>query len=183
MAEQGKRPRFFRHPFLNTGPDLETKRAFERFLAQHGYRVAPVTIDNDEYIYALAYDRAAQQGDSALMQRIGEDYVRYMDEVFAFYEALSRRLLGREPAQVLLLHANRLNAEYMEELVVMMRERGYSFVSLEEALEDPAYEPPDGYTGQSGPSWLQRWGITQTVEPGEQPPVSEWVQRVAYPRG
>jgi peptidoglycan/xylan/chitin deacetylase (PgdA/CDA1 family) len=39
MAGRGRRPRYFRHPTLNTGPDLPTKRAFERFLADHGYAV------------------------------------------------------------------------------------------------------------------------------------------------
>ena len=47
-AERGRRPRYFRHPTLNTGPDAVTKAAFEEFLAAHGYTVAPVTIDNDE---------------------------------------------------------------------------------------------------------------------------------------
>lgn len=176
LSDRGLRPpRYFRHPFLNTGPDLETKEAFEAFLAEHGYAVAPVTIDNDEWRYAAAYRAAGVRGDSALMERIGEDYIRYMDEVFAFYEALSRELLGREPAQVLLLHANALNAAYLDELIAMMRARGYRFVPLETALEDPAYDLPDRYTGLSGPSWLQRWAITQDREPGDQPSAPDWV--------
>ncbi len=91
----GSAPRYFRHPFLNTGPDLETKEALERFLDEHGYTVAPVTIDNDDYLYAAAYTNATAQGDSGLMRRIGDDYVRYMNEIFAYYEGFSRDLLGR----------------------------------------------------------------------------------------
>lgn len=179
QTERGLRPpRFFRHPFLNTGPDLETRDAFERFLAEHGYRVAPVTIDNDEWLYAAAYRAAQVRGDSALMRRVGEDYIRYMTGIFEFYEALSRDLLGREPAQVLLLHANALNAAYLDELAAMMRERGYRFVPLEEALLDPAYDMADRYTGPRGPSWLQRWAITLGEEPGEQPTVPDWVRQV-----
>ncbi|MFO7654827.1 MAG: polysaccharide deacetylase family protein [Candidatus Krumholzibacteriia bacterium] len=179
MTERGMRLRFFRHPYLNTGPDLQTRRAFESFLAAHGYRIAPVTIDNDDYIYALAYDRAIERGDGDLMRRIGEDYVRFMDTTFAFFERLSLELLDREPAQVLLLHASRLNADSMDELAAMMRERGYRFVSLEEALEDPAYALPDRYTGRNGPSWLKRWAITQGADPGEPPDVPRWVRRIA----
>ena len=55
LKSRGMEPRFFRHPFLHTGRDLETRARFEQFLADHGYRVAPVTIDNDEYIFAAAY--------------------------------------------------------------------------------------------------------------------------------
>ena len=181
LGERGKKIRYFRHPYLNTGPDLETKAAFERFLAEEGYEVAPVTIDNDEWIYAFAYDKAEAAGDTALAVRIGADYVRYMEEMFAFYEGLSRDLLGREPAQVLLIHANALNADYLDELAEMMEARGYRFVSLEEALQDPAYRLPDEYTGESGLSWLQRWWITQGNERRKEPYPPRWVVDVAYP--
>jgi peptidoglycan/xylan/chitin deacetylase (PgdA/CDA1 family) len=181
LSERGARPRFFRHPFLDTGPDLATRRAFESFLAEHGYRVAPVTIDNDDYVYALAYDRAAARQDSARMRHIGADYVRYMEQVFSFYEGLSHRVLGREPAQVLLLHASRLNADRDGALIAMLRRRGYRFVSLETALEDPAYRSPDEYAERKGRSWIQRWAITRGEDPGAQPSVPSWVQEIAYP--
>jgi peptidoglycan/xylan/chitin deacetylase (PgdA/CDA1 family) len=181
MAAKGARPRFFRHPFLNTGPDLANKEAFERFLAANGYRVAPVTIDNDDYLYALAYDRAIARRDSAAMRRLGEDYVRYMDTTFAFYEGLSRRLLGREPAQILLLHANALNADWLDELAAMMRRRGYTFAPVERVMRDPAYREPDRYTGRRGMSWLQRWAITRGADPGVPPALPPWVAEASAP--
>jgi hypothetical protein len=165
-----------------TGRDLAAKRALERFLDEHGYVVAPVTIDNDEYLYAFAYDRARARGDAALMRRLGQDYLRYMREVFQFYETLSARILGREIPQVLLLHANLLNSEYLDDLVEIMKLRGYRFVSLDDALKDQAYEQPDAYTGPDGISWIQRWAITRGVAPGEQPSAPEWVSREAQAR-
>jgi len=176
LAARGARPRYFRHPTLNTGRDLATKAAVERFLADHGYAVAPVTIDNDEYLYALAYDRARARGDRAQMDRLGQDYVRYMAEVFGYYERLSRSLLGREPAQVLLLHANALNADWLDELAAMIAGRGYRAVTLDEALRDPAYALPDEYVGARGPSWLERWARTQGRDAGAPPPVHRWVR-------
>lgn len=179
----GHRPKYFRHPTLNTGRSLGVKAAFERFLARNGYRIAPVTIDNDEYLYALGYDRARRAGDEAQMARIGADYVRYMEEIFAFFEALSRDLLGREPPQVLLLHANALNAEYLDELVAMVARRGYRFVSLDAALKDPAYRLKDDFVGNRGPSWLERWAVTQGRRPPPQPPVPSWVNEAAKAPG
>lgn len=181
LAERGRKPRWFRHTYLNTGPDLPTREAFERFLAEHGYRVAPVTVDNLDITYALAYDRAYARGDSALMRRIGGAYVEHMRESFEFSEALSRRLLDREPAQVLMLHANALNGDYLDELVAMLRQRGYGFVSIDRAMLDPAYRLPDRYAGRRGLSWLQRWAITQGKEPGREPREAAWVLEVANP--
>ncbi len=161
LAEAGRVPRYFRHPFLHTGLDLDTKRAFEAFLDEHGYRVAPVTIDNQEWIFARAHDHAHVRRDPKLANRIEEAYLTYMDSIFGYYEAQSRALLGYELPQVLLLHANRLNATTLDRLVERIRRRGYSFITLDEALEDPAYALPDEYAGRAGITWLHRWALTQ----------------------
>lgn len=176
MTAHGRTLRYFRHPTLNTGPDLATKRAFERFLAEHGYTIAPVTIDSDEYLYALAFDRARARGDQAAADRLVTDYLRYMEEMTAWCERFSLQLVGREPAQVLLLHANWLNAECLDRLAAMFRRRGYRFVTLEDALADPAYALPDDYIGERGPSWLERWAITRGVSPPPTPELPDWVQ-------
>jgi len=160
LAEKGRTLRYFRHPFLQVGLDLDKRRAFEAFLAGRGYTVAPVTIDNDEYVYAFAYADARRRGDDALAARLGADYLRYMETVCAFVEDGSRRLLGREVRQVLLLHANALNADLFGRLAEMMQARGYRFITLDRALQDEAYRRPDDYVGAWGISWLHHWELT-----------------------
>ena len=177
LGERGLTPRYFRHPFLRTGPDEATKAAFARFLNDHGYTIAPVTIDNDEWIYAAAYRDAAD--DSTMMRRIGEAYLRYMEEMFAYFEQFSRDLLGYEVKQVLLIHANELNADYFGELAEMMKRRGYAFITLEEALEDEAYQLGDPYVGPRGISWLQRWAIGRGQEPSDEPRVDRFVREIS----
>ena len=176
LAARGRTPRWYRHPTLSTGRDSASRAAFESFLAAHGYAVAPVTMDSDEWIYAAAYDRARARGDHALRDRIGRDYVRYMEEVTRFDEQLARKLFGRDVAHTLLLHANALNAEYVDDLAAMLRRRGYRFVSLEEAVADDAYRSPDTYVGPKGLSWLQRWQLSRGEPIGQQPQVPGWVQ-------
>lgn len=178
LAEYGATPRYFRHPFLHTGPDFQTRAAIEGFLAENGYTVAPVTIDNGEWIYANAYIKALNRGDASLAHRIGTDYVRYMEQVFEFNETLSHEVVGREIKHVLLLHANRLNADYLDEVADMIRKRGYAFVSLEEALQDSAYTLPDTYAGPRGLSWLQRWAISRGQSPREEPQPRAFVMEV-----
>src|SRR5215213_6852826 len=63
LAAKGLKPRFFRHPFLWTGLSLETKNDLGKFLNEHGYRIAPVTIDNSDWIFSSAYDKAFDKGD------------------------------------------------------------------------------------------------------------------------
>lgn len=149
--------RWFRHPFLHTGRTEEVQARVAAFLDAHGYRIAPVTIDNGEWIYGGAYARAWNRGDDEAMERLGRDYVRYMLEVVDFYEGQSEAILGRQLPQVLLVHAYALNADWLDELLDRLEARGYRWVPLEDALKDPAYDRSiAGYTGPEGITWLQR---------------------------
>ena len=177
LAERGKQLRYFRHPFLNTGRTPAAKREFEKFLAGRGYRVAPVTIDNSEWIFAREYADALAKGDAEKARLVAEGYVPYMESMFEFYEKLSVDLFGREIPQVLLVHANRLNGDHFAEVIEMMRRRGYEFVSLDEALDDPAYRSRDDYVGAVGVSWLQRWLVTRGKEFRKEPYMPEYMRQ------
>jgi peptidoglycan-N-acetylglucosamine deacetylase len=157
LARSGKKLRYFRYPYLRTGLELRKKRAFEAFLKRQGYINAPVTIDNDEWVYAAAYKTALARRDMKTATRVADDYVRYMDYAFDFYETLSRQVLGYEVPQILLLHVNQLNADHLDRLAAMARKRGYELISMEEALRDKAYARVDNYVGPRGLSWLHRW--------------------------
>lgn len=159
-ATNGK-VKYFRHPYLHTGNSIEKKRALEKFLKQNNLTAAPVTVDNSDWIYARAYDNALLAGDSVLMKEIGESYIEYMKKYFTYYENQSVQLLGYEIAQTLLLHANTINADYLDELLNMLVSKEYSFVSLDEALQDEAYGQPDNFTGEGGISWIHRWALSQ----------------------
>ena len=161
MVEGGRQPRFFRHPFLHTGRSLGDRARVDSLLVARGYRVAPVTIDNGDYLFAAAYDDALARRDSAEARRIGDAYVAYMERVFTYYEQQTTAIVGRDMPHVLLIHANLLNADRFDALARMMRGRGYSFVSLEEALADTAYKSADTYVGAGGISWLHRWALTR----------------------
>ena len=177
LAEKGRRLRYFRHPFLHVGLELDKRRAFETFLAGRGYTIAPVTIDNDDYIYAAAYADARRGGDGAMATRLADDYLRYMESVLVFIEGVSRGLLGREIPQVLLLHANALNADRFPQLAAIMKARGYRFVTLEAALRDEAYRRPDTYVGPWGVSWLHHWEITEGRKRSPSPDPPDWVMK------
>lgn len=170
----GVRPAFFRHPFLHAGKDLATKRGLESFLTQHGYRVAPVTLDNSDWLLAYVY-AGALKDDKALAARVQAAYVPYMESIFAFFEERSKEVAGREFAQVLLVHANQLNADTMPALLDMMRRRRYKFITLDEALRDQAYQLRDDYAGPGGFSWIHRWSKTKGMPPKGEPDEPKWI--------
>ncbi|MBV8857266.1 MAG: polysaccharide deacetylase family protein [Acidobacteria bacterium] len=163
-AERGGRVRYFSYPYLNTGATPEAKAAVEKFLSERGYRIHPVTVDSMDWLFNRAYADALTRDDEAAAASLRAEYVAYMERMFEFYENYSREVVGREIPQVLMLTAGVLNAHCFEDLAAMLKRRGYSFVTLDEATRDEAYQLPDTYTGSNGDSWLARWAVSKGME-------------------
>jgi beta-lactamase regulating signal transducer with metallopeptidase domain len=163
-AERGGKVRYFSYPYLNTGATPEAKAAVEKFLHERGYRTHPVTVDNMDWLFNRAYADALTRDDEAEAASLRADYVAYMERMFEFYEGYSREVVGREIPQVLMLTGGVLNAHCFGDLAEMLKRRGYSFVTLDQATRDEAYSQPDTYTGESGNSWLARWAASKGMK-------------------
>jgi peptidoglycan/xylan/chitin deacetylase (PgdA/CDA1 family) len=161
LADHGKAMKYFRHPYLHVGKTKEKADSLQDYLSAHGYTVAPVTIDNDDYLFAVAYKRAQDKNDRSLMTQIGSDYIRYLEKKLHYYERQAQNLFGRAITQILLFHASALNSDYGDSLARMFERNNYSFVSLDNALEDPVYKTEVTSFGNYGISWLDRWALSQ----------------------
>jgi hypothetical protein len=174
-ASIGTTQRWFRPPYLHMGDQRDKKRALERFLVEQKYRLAPVTIDNQEWVYASVYASARSRGDEHLASRVADAYILHLQANLAYYEQLSVRLFDREIPQILLLHANRLNAEQLGRVIGLLKSRGYRFVDLASAVRDPAFKRKDHYLGPKGLSWLQRWAVHIGLPLAPEPREDDWV--------
>ncbi len=175
LAQHKMKLRYFRHPYLDTGRDLQTRRKAEEFLTQRGYRIAPVTLDGWDWMFAGLYEDAKKRNDTALQQKIVSEYLAHHDASIAYSEQLSTKVVGYEPKQILLLHASNLEADHIGELLDLLRKRGYRFITLEDALSDQAYSLPDTYVGEEGSGWIEHWAITQGKIPQGAPEFPQWV--------
>jgi hypothetical protein len=137
----------------------EKKVGLEAFLKERNYSVAPFTIEHSDYLYNDAYVLALQKGDQQLARQIRANYLEFLDTAFAYFERRSKEILGYEPKQVFLIHVNHINAECLTDMIQRMKNRGYSFITLDEALKDKAYQIKDEYVSANGISWLHRWSV------------------------
>lgn len=188
LAGLGHAPEWFRHPHLHTGRDEEEARAVAAFLAERGYRVAPVTVGAGGELWSAAYANVLDRHERGpermeLLERLHGGYVSWMLHRLDFRERQSRALFDRAVPQVLQLGANGLNAVAFDGLIDGLRRRGYRFVDLGTAVADPAYAEPPAYYGEDGPEWLQRWAagkrrLPRAYSAGE-PMVPAWVRDLA----
>ena len=177
MKERGSDRLYFRHPYTSTGPTREAKAAFEKFLGERGYRIAPFTIGNSDFIFNDLYLEARRNKDAVMMRRLRECYLQNTDRQFEFFERRAAEMFGRQISQTLLIHANDINADCLDEMLNRLVARGYRFVTLDGALDDEAYRTRDDYVGPAGPSWLHRWTLSLGMkwERDREPGLPDWV--------
>lgn len=176
MERYGRALRYFRHPFLQAGATPQRRDSLNSMLAGHGYTIAPVTFDNDEYIHAFCYEHARRAKDDSLMHQLAEDYLAYMAQAVLFHESQARIFPGRDIPHILLIHANALNAAHLDTLLSWFEQQGYRFISLEEALKDACYGLPEATT-RHGFSWIRRWQLAAGMQPPWPPEVQPEVQQ------
>jgi peptidoglycan/xylan/chitin deacetylase (PgdA/CDA1 family) len=160
LAARGRTERWYRYPYLETGLTLKVRHQFESWLVGHGYRVAPVTMENSDWEFAEPYADALAHGRTAQAAHIRRAYLAFTARIVPWYQKAAQQLLGRQPAFVFLLHASRLNADSIDQLAAILRANHLRSVTLDEAMKDPAYRIPDTYAGPDGDEWLTRWSMT-----------------------
>jgi peptidoglycan/xylan/chitin deacetylase (PgdA/CDA1 family) len=166
LGDHGQSLHYFRHPYLHTGMSRERTDSLDRFLVSHGYQTAPVTVDNGDYLFAKAYHLAFKAGDTALMRKTRNDHLTSLEQKLQLSEEKSQALFGRQIPQILLIHANMLNADCLDDLIAVIRRNGYGFVTMDEALKDPAYQTSITIFSARGISWLDRWALTLGISGG-----------------
>lgn len=180
LPQGGKDALFLRFPFNHSGDTAAKQEAVRALLAERGYRVAVCTIDNSDYQFARAYDVMLQRSDTSSAQRLRADYLAHTAAVVDYYAGLHRRVFGRETSHVMLLHANRLNADVIDELLAIFQRLEFRFVTLAQAQSDPVYSTPDPAT-RFGPMWAYRWArrLGVRVDGSLEPEPPSWIQ--TYP--
>ena len=94
LAQHNMKLRYFRHPYLDTGRDLLTHRQAEAFLVERGYRIAPITLDAWDWMYAPVYDHIGELLD--LMQKRGYRFVTLADALSDSAYSLPDTYVGEE---------------------------------------------------------------------------------------
>lgn len=146
----------FRFPMLHQGRSTEKRDAVATALAEEGMRNAHVTVDTSDWIIAQYHAQALASNDAVGRRKVGEAFIEHVLAAIRHADRVARRKAGRPTPQVLLLHSNSLVEDYLDELLLTLREEGVRFISVEQALDDPVFARQDGYVGPKGLSWLYR---------------------------
>jgi len=131
---------WLRYPFLHEGDTLEKRHAVRKYLAEHGYKIAQVTLDFGDYAWNNPYARCVAKQDTQAIEWLKASYLNTAKEDITLDRKLSAMLFGRDIKYVLLLHIGALDSEMLPDLLELFKKQGFHFVSLKDAQKYPAYQ-------------------------------------------
>jgi peptidoglycan-N-acetylglucosamine deacetylase len=131
--------RRFRFPYLKEGDTREKRDRMRAFLAERGYKTGYVTIDaSDWYFDQRLRDRLAAdpKADPAPYRDV---YLKHLRDRAAYYDGLSRKVLGRSVKHTLLIHHNVLNEMFLADALKMFEAEGWKVIDAADAFSDPVF--------------------------------------------
>ena len=143
--------KWFRFTYLREGNTPEKRDGMRAFLKEQGYRNAYVTLDTSDWRLNQKLVEMLQRDINADITPIKRAYLSHVWQRAEAYRDLSRRLQGRDIPQVLLLHHNLINALWLDDVLMMLTQKGWTFTTPVAAFSDPVYQlqPELSVSGQS----------------------------------
>ncbi|HEX6718395.1 MAG TPA: polysaccharide deacetylase family protein [Pyrinomonadaceae bacterium] len=129
----------FRFPALKEGDTAAKRDAMRAFLAQHGYRVGHVTVDNSDWAIDQRLTARLKKDPSADVKPYRDFYMEHMWARAEYYDTLAHRVLGRPVKHTVLVHFNLLNGLFLNDLIAMLKSKGWQPIDAEEAFRDPVF--------------------------------------------
>lgn len=133
---EGRDWHWFRYPFLWEGDTLEKRHAVRAYLRDHGYRIAEVTLDFEDYAWNDAYARCTAKADDAAIAWLKQSYLATAKEYITLGREEEQIALQHEIPNVLLLHETAFTTRMLPQLLALLRGIGFTFASLSDVEKD-----------------------------------------------
>jgi peptidoglycan-N-acetylglucosamine deacetylase len=157
---------WLRYPYLHEGDTVEKRRAVREYLTKHGYKIAQVTLDWQDYMWNSAYARCVTKNDKKSIEWLRTSYLSTASEFLDLGRAEAKLIYGHDINYVLLMHLGAYSSTIMPDALDLLKKKGFKLVTLEEAESDPAYQS-DPDVGMRDPGTLldQMMNIKQLKYP------------------
>jgi peptidoglycan/xylan/chitin deacetylase (PgdA/CDA1 family) len=154
--DHGMKLRYFRHPGLGNGSNKKQRKQLNDYLEVNGYIIAPVTIDTMDWRFNKYYLIAIARKDTKMMEKITNDYLSYIEKTIQFSENVTKEIFNRDVKHVLLMHAIQINIDNLDKVLQKIKDFGYKFINLNDALKDEIYKI-DVTSNYGAGNSLSRW--------------------------
>lgn len=126
-------PKYFRYPYLAMSSGEKRNRILCYLEKQH-YQVAPITVDSKDFVFNQRLLSVPEMDRRAYLNELKPFYLEFIWQQTLKAEEHFKYHHTPEQSQILLIHANLLNAYVLPDIIELYKQNGYEFVSLEDAL-------------------------------------------------
>jgi peptidoglycan/xylan/chitin deacetylase (PgdA/CDA1 family) len=135
----GQEQSYFRFPYLEEGRTPEERRALMQLLARERYTLTRVSVGFHDTDWAGAYLRCQEKGDDPSLRALDRSYLAQAVAHLQWSLTAADHVVGHAIPHILLLHVNVPTAKNLDALLRAYEALGVQFISVEEALREPAY--------------------------------------------
>ncbi len=167
LAKHGQKQKYFRFPYNQTGPNDATRNELKTFLSTNGYIIVPYSYGNYDYVYNEAYKTALDSDNKELAMATIREYLDCTAKMIDFEEQACLDYVGHPVKHIFMIHINDINAKCLTDILAMFKNRGYSFISIDEAMTDDAYTPHKEFGGLTPIGWLRKNTQESVPRPSE----------------
>ncbi|MFZ4077717.1 MAG: polysaccharide deacetylase family protein [Legionellaceae bacterium] len=140
---------YFRYPFLHEGNTHERRAQVRNHLMKADYRIAQVTIDHNDWEWYLPFSRCYSRHAEAKIKTLREMYDSEAMENLKAAQMLSQFLFKRSIKHIALMHPNVMTVEQLDTTLTNWTKAGAEFITLQDAIKDPAYEVDPNIVSES----------------------------------
>jgi len=148
---------WFRYPFLREGDTVEKRRAVRAYLQAHGYRVAQVTLDWEDYMWNSAYARCSAKHDAKSIAWLRSSYLETESAYLDLGREMAKLVYGHDINHVLLLHLGAFSSTILPDALDLLQKKGFQLATLGEGENDPAYATDPDAGSKYGGTLLEQW--------------------------
>ena len=136
--------KWYRYPYLDEGRTVGARDSIRAALKDLGLDNGYVTVDNYDWYLNSLLKNAKEQNKKINLDVLRQIYLEHILSSIQFYDNIANTHLGRRPKHVLLLHENDLAALFLEDLIGLLKAKGWKIISPRLAYQDPiARQVPD----------------------------------------
>ncbi|MCX7117187.1 MAG: polysaccharide deacetylase family protein [Legionellales bacterium] len=134
LSELLTRPKFFRYPYLVMG-EGQKKENIKEYLSSQHYLIAPVTVDSKDFVFNQLLLSVPEKERRQFLTVLKPCYLDFIWQQTMASVERSHSSRKPEQPQILLIHANLLNAYVLPDLIALFKQNGFTFIPLAHALK------------------------------------------------
>jgi len=143
--------KLFRFPYLKEGNTDAKRDSMRSVLAENNYSNGHVTIDASDWFIDAEMSKAIKSDPNVDLTPYREYYIQHILGRANYYDSLAKKIFNREIKHTLLIHHSLLNALFLDDLLIALKENGWILIDANQAFKDEIFKehPPISPCGES----------------------------------